>query len=240
MMSSAQNVAEVERWASALGGAGIALYGIRQGSAAGAMIAASGGILIARGATGYCPMYAATGVSTADTDTRVALRLGRGGHVEQAATINRSAAELYRYWRNFENLPRFMAHLVSVQQVDQRHSHWVAKAPAGRTVEWDAEIINEIPNELIGWRTVDRADVISAGSVRFTPAGPDRGTEVHLRLKYEPPGGRVGSAVAWMLGHDPRQIIQEDLRRFKQLMEAGEVPTTKGQPRGKQSILNYD
>lgn len=239
-MSSDRNVGEVERWASALGGAVLAAYGIHQRSAAGVMIAASGGILIARGATGYCPMYAAAGVDTAATDTRVALAGSRGVLVEQAATINRPVEELYRFWRNFENLPRFMQHLVSVEQVDERRSHWVAQAPGGRTVEWDAEIINEIPNQLIGWRTLDRADVISAGSVRFVSAGPERGTEVHVRLQYEPPGGKVGAVVAWMLGQDPNHTIKEDLRRFKQLLETGEVPTTAGQSRGKQSILNYD
>jgi len=239
-MSSGRNVGEVERWASALGGAVLAAYGIRQRSAAGAMIAASGGILIARGATGYCPMYAAAGVNSASTNTRIALAGSRGVLVEHAATINRSADELYRFWRNFENLPRFMRHLVSVEQLDERRSHWVAQAPGGRTVEWDAEIINEIPNELIGWRTLDHADVISAGSVRFASAGAERGTEVHVRLQYEPPGGKVGAVVAWMLGQDPNHTIQEDLRRFKQLLETGEVPTTAGQSRGKQSILNYD
>jgi uncharacterized membrane protein len=239
-MGSGRNVGEVERWASALGGAALAAYGIRQRSVAGAMIAASGGVLIARGATGYCPMYAAAGVNSASTDTRVALAGSRGVLVEHAATINRPADELYRFWRNFANLPRFMRHLVSVEQLDDRRSHWVAQAPGGRTVEWDAEIINEIPNELIGWRTLANADVISAGSVRFRTAGSDRGTEVHVRLQYEPPGGKVGAVVAWMLGEDPNHTIQEDLRRFKQLLETGEVPTTAGQPRGKQSILNYD
>jgi uncharacterized membrane protein len=239
-MSSGRNVGEVERWASALGGAVLAAYGIRQRSVAGAMIATSGGILIARGATGYCPMYAAAGVNSASTNTRVALAGSRGVLVEHAATINRPAEELYRFWRDFSNLPRFMRHLISVEPLDERRSHWVAQAPAGRTVEWDAEIINEIPNELIGWRTLDHADVISAGSVRFTTAGPDRGTEVHVRLQYEPPGGKVGAVVAWMLGQDPNHTIQEDLRRFKQLLETGEVPTTQGQSRGKQSILNYD
>src|SRR5207237_10075425 len=120
----------------------------------------------------------------------------------------------------------FMQHLVSVRQLDHRRSHWIAKAPAGRTVEWDAEIINEIPDELIGWRTLDGADVISAGSVRFTPATGRRGTEVRVRLQYYPPGGKLGSAVAWIFGAEPSQTIQEDLRRFKRLMEAGEIPTT--------------
>jgi uncharacterized membrane protein len=239
-MSSATNVAEVERWASALGGAVLAVYGIRQRSVAGAMIAASGGALIARGATGHCPMYAATGVSSANGDTKAALRGARGVHVEQTATINRRREELFNYWRSFENLPRFMQSLVSVKQLDQARSHWVAKAPAGRTVEWDAEIINEVPNESIGWRTLDGADVISAGSVRFKDAGPDRGTEVLVHLQYDPPGGKIGAAIAWMLGHEPNQTIQEDLRRFKQLMETGEVPTIEGQSRGRQSVLNYD
>jgi uncharacterized membrane protein len=239
-MTSELNVAEIERWASALGGAALAVYGIRQRNAAGAMIAASAGALIYRGATGHCPVYAATGVSTArDYDTRAALGGSRGVNVELATTINKPAAELYAFWRNFENLPRFMSHLISVRRIDDRRSHWQAKAPGGRTVEWDAEIINEIPNELIGWRTLDGADVVSAGSVRFRQA-PGRGTEVHVRLQYSPPAGKLGAAVAWMLGQEPSQTIQEDLRRFKQILEAGEAPTTKGQPRGRQSILNYD
>jgi uncharacterized membrane protein len=240
MMSSARNVAEIERWASALGGAALTLYGVRQRSAAGALIAASGGVLIARGATGYCPMYAAAGVNNAASDTRTALGGPRGVRVDYSATINRGAEELYRFWRKFENLPRFMRHLVSVQQIDSRRSHWVAKGPAGRTVEWDAEIINEIPNELIGWRTLADADVVSAGSVRFTSLPHDRGTEVHVTLQYEPPGGKAGAAIAWVFGREPHQTIREDVRRFKQLMETGEMPTTDGQPRGQQSILNYD
>jgi uncharacterized membrane protein len=133
-----------------------------------------------------------------------------------------------------------MTHVVAVRIVDDRRSHWVVRAPGGRTVQWDAEIINEVSNELIGWRTLHRADVVSAGSVRFTGAGVGRGTQVHVHLQYNPPAGRVGSAIGWMLGHAPSQTIREDLRRFKQLLEAGEAPTTEGQPRGRQSILNYD
>jgi uncharacterized membrane protein len=241
-MSSTTNVAEVERWASALGGAALTVFGVKQRSVAGAMIAASGGALIYRGATGHCPVYAAAGVNTAGDvyDSKVALGGARGVNVEEAVTINESADALYRFWRNFENLPRFMRFLVSVRQLDDRRSHWVARAPACRTVEWDAEIINEVPGELIGWRTLDGADVVSAGSVRFKSAAAGRGTEVHVRLQYEPPAGKVGAAVAWMLGHEPSQTIREDLRRLKQLRETGEVPTIEGQPRGRQSMLNYD
>ena len=240
-MTSEQNVAQLERWASAIGGAALTVYGIRQRSMAGAMVAASGSALIVRGATGRCPIYAAAGVNTTHDrfDTRRALGGARGVDVEVATTINRPAAELYSFWRNLENLPRFMTHVVSVHIIDGRRSHWVVRAPGGRTVQWDAEIINEVSNELIGWRTLHGADVVSAGSVRFTTAGVGRGTHVHVHLQYNPPAGRVGSAIAWMLGHEPSQTIQEDLRRFKQLLEAGEAPTTKGQPRGRQSILNY-
>lgn len=243
-MNAQVNVADAERWASALGGAALAAWGIKQikeeRSPAGAMLAAAGVSLIARGATGHCPMYSAVGVNTADTGTRAALGGSRGVNVEQVFTINRSPEELFAYWRRLEQLPQFMRHLVSIEQIDERRSHWVAKGPAGRKVEWDAEIINEIPNELIGWRTLDHADVVSAGSVRFKPASGGRGTEVRVRLQYEPPAGKLGATLAWLFGHEPSQTIQEDLRKFKQLMETGEVPTIEGQPRGRQSILNYD
>jgi uncharacterized membrane protein len=243
-MTSTINVADVERWASALGGAALTAYGIKQlkeRSPAGAALAAAGGALMFRGATGHFPMYSAARINTASgrEGTRNALGGPAGVLVEEVVTINAPAARLFSFWRNLEQLSRFMDHLVSVNQMDERRSHWVAKAPGGRTVEWDAEIINEIPGELIGWRTLD-GDVVSAGSVRFKPAAGNRGTEVRVRLQYDPPAGKLGATVAWLLGHEPSQTIRDDLRRFKQLMETGEVPTTAGQPRGKQSILNYD
>src|SRR6266550_1959211 len=241
-MTSTVNVADVERWASALGGALLTAYGIKQlkeRSTSGAAIAAAGSALMYRGATGYCPMYAATGISTAGDETRARLSGSRGVNVEEVVTIYGSAAELYVFWRNLELLPRYMKHLVSVTQVDSCRSHWVAKAPAGRRIEWDAEVINEIPGELIAWRTLPGSQLVSAGSVMFKRAAGGRGTEVRVRLQYDPPAGKVGATVAWLLGHEPAQAIREDLRRFKQLMEAGEVPTIEGQPRGKQSILNY-
>jgi uncharacterized membrane protein len=236
-MMSETNVAEVERWASSLGGAALTAYAVKQlkdRSPVGVPLAAAATALIYRGATGHCPIYAAARINTAagPADARVALSGRRGINVEEVVTINRSPAELYRFWRNVEQLPLFMQHVLAVKQLDERRSHWVARGPAGRTVEWDAEVINEIPNELIGWRTLHHADVISAGSVRFMSARGGRGTEVRARLQYNPPGGKVGSAIARMFGEEPSQTIHEDLRRFKQLMEAGEIPTTDGQPRG--------
>ena len=244
-MTSSINVADVERWASAIGGAALTAFGIKQlkdRSPSGAALTAAGSALMYRGATGYCPVYAAAGITTADDTegTRAILAGSRGVHVEEVVTVNAPPDQLFRFWRNLEQLPRFMDHLVSVSQIDERRSHWVAKAPGRRTVEWDAEIINEIPGELIGWRTLDGSEIVSAGSVRFKPAFGGRGTEVHVRLQYDPPAGKIGATVAWLLGHEPSQVIREDLRRFKQIMETGEVATTKGQPRGKQSILNYD
>ena len=151
-MTADVNVAGVERWASALGGAALAAYGVKQMReervVAGAMIAAAGGALIARGGTGHCPMYAAAGFNTADGRQRHANGARRRTRRERGRGASRSIApdeQLFAFWRNFEQLPTFMDHLVSVQQIDYRRSHWVAKAPAGRTVEWDAEIINEIP-----------------------------------------------------------------------------------------------
>lgn len=245
-MTSDVNVADVERWASALGGAALAAFGIQQSirerSVGGAIMAAAGGTLIYRGATGHCPMYAAAGINTAEggSDTRAALGGARGVNVEDAVTINRPLGDLYRFWRDFEQLPRFMQHLKSVRKLDDRRSHWVAKAPGRRTVEWDAEIINDVADKMISWRTIGDSDVTSAGSVHFDDAGPDRGTVVRVKLQYAPPGGKLGAWAAWAFGEEPSQQIHEDLRRLKQLLETGEVPTTKGQPRGKQSILNYD
>ena len=237
-MTSGVNVASGERWASALGGAALTAYAIKQlkdRSPAGAALAAAGTALMFRGATGHCAMYAAAGINTAhgDDDTRTALAGPRGVNVADSVTINASQEELYVFWRNFELLPRFMDHLVEVRHLDLRRSRWVAKAPAGRTVEWDAEIINEIPGELVAWRTLPGSDVVSAGSVHFKRAPGGRGTEIHVRLQYDPPAGKVGATIAWLLGHDPARAIHEDLRRFKQLMEASEIPTTKGQPRGR-------
>jgi uncharacterized membrane protein len=239
MRASTLNLSDTERLASALGGALLAAYGLSQRSRSGAMIAAAGGALIVRGATGFCPGYAAAGIDTRRSDTKTALAGSRGTPVETAVTIAKPHDELYRFWRNLENLPEFMPHLVSVKDLGDKRSHWVAKAPGGRTVEWDAEIINDEVNELLGWRTLEGSDVVSAGSVRFKPTGGGE-TIVHVHLQYEPPAGKVGATIAWLFGHEPSQTIGQDLRRFKALMETGEVPTIEGQSRGRQSILNYD
>jgi uncharacterized membrane protein len=227
------NIGNTERAALALIGSGMAIGTMVRPRISTLVMGIIGGGLIYRSITGHCPMYAALKINTA--------RQGRarphdyfesGIHVNVAVTIEKPADELYQFWRDFENLPSFMRHLQSVRRLNDEESHWVACGPAGTTVEWDAQIINRVENELIAWRSKPDADVDNAGSVRFIPSEGGRGTRVDVTLEYLPPGGRLGSFIAMLFGEEPGQQIQEDLRRFKQLMETGEVATIEGQPRG--------
>lgn len=219
------NVGKLERQVSLVGGGALALYGLVRRTPAGIALAALGGDLIYRGVTGHSIVYDKLGVNTAS--------IGQGGSkikVAQSFIINKSPEELYRFWRNFENLPHFMEHLESVKTTGDNTSHWVAKAPAGMKVEWDAAIINEKENELIAWKSQEGADVPNAGSVQFAKVAGDRGTKVTVELDYNPPAGKAGAAFAKLFGEEPSQQVREDLRHFKQMMETGEIPTTKGQP----------
>lgn len=236
MTASNINVRESERWASALGGAALAAFGVRRlvhdGGAAGALLTTAGVGLIWRGATGHSSIYSAAGIDRARYDTRVRLSGSRGVNVEEAVTINSSPTELYSLWRDLEWLPAIVPDLVSVRLLDRCRSQWVAEGPGSRRVEWTAEIFNEVPGELIAWRTVGKSDVVSAGSVHFEPASGCRGAVVRIRLQYDPPAGKVGAALARATGHDPAASIREGLRHFKQLIEAGELPRNEPQPRG--------
>jgi uncharacterized membrane protein len=207
---------EAERWGSAMSGGALLVYGLKRRSLGGALLSVVGGGLMYRAAVGRGPAL-----------TRVA-----GPLVDRCVTIHRPVDEVYRFWRNFENLPRFMHHLLAVTVFDERRSHWVTRAPAGRTVEWDAEIVEEAPNERIAWRAVGNADVEHTGSVTFSPAPGDRGTEVRVMLHYAPPAGRLGTALAKVFGEEPTQQVARDLRTFKQVMEAGETPSVARQPHG--------
>jgi uncharacterized membrane protein len=159
-----------------------------------------------------------------DRTSRVAsVGRGEGIKVEESVTINRPVLEVYRFWRNFENLPRFMDHLEAVTVIDDVRSHWVAKGPAGTKVEWDAIIHNEVDDELIAWRSLPGSEVNNAGSVHFTPTPDGTGTDVRVVLSYEPPAGKVGAVVAKLLGEEPSKQVADDLRRFKQVMDSGDV-----------------
>lgn len=231
-MDAKQNVSNPERWVSVVAGATIAGYGLARRSLSGLALAGLGGALLWRGGTGCCPIYESLGISTHrdDAESKVSVRYGRGIRVEKTVTVGTSPDQLYAFWHNFENLPRFMRHLQSVQVQDSKRSHWVVNGPAGIDAEWDAEIINDVPNELIGWRSVDGANVHNAGSVHFSPT--PHGTEVKVVLRYDPPGGAIGAAFAKLFGEDPDRQVQEDLRRFKMLIETGELATTEGQASG--------
>ncbi|MGN6704379.1 MAG: SRPBCC family protein [Burkholderiaceae bacterium] len=156
--------------------------------------------------------------------------------VEKCITVNLSADECYQYWRDFANFPRFMKHLELVTPMGDGKSHWKATAPAGTSVEWDAEITADEPGQRLAWRSVGDADVDNAGEVRFERAPGNRGTIVRVRLQYRPPGGMAGAMVAKLFGEEPSQQIDDDLRRFKQLVETGEITTTEGQSSGPRSM----
>ena len=173
-------------------------------------------------------MAAVTGIFAIDLGAAIAARSDaqrrarHPGRIVRTVTVNRPAEELYRFWRDFENLPRVMPHLEGVEVRGANLSHWIASAPVGTRVEWDAEIVDDRPNELISWRSVEGSQVRSSGSVRFQPAPGQRGTEVIVEMDYDPPGGPVGAVVAMISGEEPRQQIADALRRFKQVMETGE------------------
>lgn len=219
------NMGAIDRSIAGVLGAGLIGFGATRRTLP-AMIGsiAGGGLLLAMGATGYCPFYHALSIDNArEGAAQPSDYYDDGIHVVVSYVIATEPRELFEFWRNFENLPKFMNHLKAVTCLGPTRSHWVARGPAGIDVEWDAEIINEEPDRLISWRTVGQADVDSAGTVLFVPAADGRGTRVHVNLDYIPPAGRVGQAIAKIFGDDPAQLIRADLRRFKQLMESGEA-----------------
>ncbi len=211
-------LATVEPWASVIGGSALAIYGVTRKSLPGAALAAVGGLLVYHGAT----------------EKRHPSRI----HVERTMTVLKPVNEVYRFWRNFENLPRFMSHLESVKSTGDRWSEWTARAPLGASVSWRAEITDERENQYIVWRSLPGSDIENTGSVQFREAPGDRGTEVTIALEYNPPAGKAGHALANLFGEAPDQQVREDLRHFKQLIETGEIPTTQGQPHGRRSPLS--
>lgn len=171
-------------------------------------------------------------------DLACAVRVTRGAprlrtlRVVRTVAINRPPSECYAFWRDLENLPRFMRHVERVHRLDHARSRWVVRGPAGKRIAWDAEVVREERDRLIAWRSLEGADVDSTGAVEFTPRPGGRGTLVRVAMEYRPPAGVLGAAVAKLLGEAPDRQLKEDLRRLKQLLETGEVPTTEGQPAG--------
>ena len=228
--SSTVNVGHNERIISATAGALLATLGVRTGSW---LLAGLGGYLAFRGASGFCPISQVVGRNTAEDSTVEPLEISR------SITINKPRNEVYQYWRKLENLPLFMKHLQSVTQLDERRSHWVAPIPGTEkidsvgNIEWDAEIVEEVENEKLLWRSVSNSSVDNAGEVRFQDAPPNRGTEVHVTIRYTPPAGQLGTTVAKLFQPAFRQMVKEDIRRFKRIMETGLIPSNEG-PSGRE------
>lgn len=247
--SNTQNIAESERAVSAVVGGLFLAGGVKKRGLGGLALALIGAELVRRGATGHCMLYDAIGFSSATgngegevstgthrPDVRSAaatVNARKAIKIERSITIGRPTDELYEFWRDFQNLPRFLDNLESVTIRDAGRSHWVANGPGDTKVEWDAEIVNDIPGELIAWKTVGNPDVAHAGSVHFTEAPGGKGTEVRFVMDYEPPGGRIAAVAARFFGESPDQKIRDDLRRLKMLLETGEVTTTRGQSSGR-------
>jgi uncharacterized membrane protein len=215
-----QNVGDKERIVSSLAGAGLAAYGLSHLRPGSLLLAGVGGALIYRGVSGRCMAYRALGIDTAHGSPATVVPAQHGAKVEQSIVIERSPAELYSFWREFDNLPRVMHHLKSVEVIDRLRSRWVADGPLGKEVEWEAEVFNDVENELIAWRSLPGGDIATAGSVRFTSLPGERGTTVTVSLKYDPPAGKVGAYVASLTGADPGKTIADDLAQFKRLMES--------------------
>lgn len=210
------NVGEIERAMSALAGAAILGLAWKRGSKNLALMSTGTGLVL-RGVSGYCPAYAAMGVDR--TDTKQALAGERGIHVREAITIDSPPEAVYRFWRQLERLPEIMPHLEKVEQLDSRRSRWTAKAFDRVPITWEAEIINDVPFETIGWKTLPGESVQSAGSVTFNPAPAGRGTEVRIHLQYLPPGGHAAGWFAWLVGQDPAQMTRDGLQALKQRLE---------------------
>lgn len=228
-----ENIGDGQRMLSALAGTVFLVSGLSRQNWSGAVLAMVGGGLLHRAISGYCPAFEAMGIDMSDHDRpgrsndtsrlgRRKVHTGRATKIQRAIEINRPPNEIYRFWRLLDNLPRIMNYLESVQVINDRLSHWVLKTMPGiPKVEWDAEIIHDVENQRIGWRSLQGADVNHTGSVEFKPTGDGTRTWLTVTLQYEPPGGTLGTAVAKWFGEDPNTKLAEDLQRFREQMETG-------------------
>jgi uncharacterized membrane protein len=240
-----KNVGDSERAISVATGAALAVYGLDRHDVRGGVLAVVGAELIRRGATGHCLVYEALNVSTARDATHhgfhrdlpaspaATVRASRAVKIEHSVTVMRPAGELYDFWRDAANVPRVVEFIEAVEPMSETAARWRARGPGGIAIDWDAQIINDIPNELIAWKSVGDADIPNAGSIHFRPAPDAKGTEVRLVLEYEPPAGHLGAWVATLVKKNPDEQLRTALHRFKQLAETGEVLTNEGQTSGR-------
>jgi len=207
-----------------LSGGALALYGLRRRDLRGLALAGFGAALVRRGASGHCGVYGALGVSTADhlTGRAATVDARRAIKIERSITIDRPCDSLYAIWRDLERLPEYVEHLASVRRLGDGRAHWIARLSGDERIEWDSEIVNDVPGRLIAWKTVGQPDIAHAGSVHFTDA-PGGGAVMRVVIDYEPPGGRLGMLVAAFtrrFGRAPEGLIEDELRHFKTRVEA--------------------
>ena len=228
------NIGKTEKTLSLIGGAYLALRGINRGGMTGLLSTAVGAGLLYRGITGHCELYHQLGIDTSELPDATIIPAKQGVHVKKSVSIARPIEEVFGFWNDVENLPRAMTHIKQVTRTSETTSHWVAQAPFGIELEWDAEIFNTVPNELIAWRSLPDSQIETAGSLRFEALPKDRGTAVTLTMKYNPPGGKLSDTIAWF---DLESEIDDELRNAKRLLEAQELPTVEGQPHGSRSMM---
>jgi uncharacterized membrane protein len=216
--SEQSRASDPERWVPLLAGSAIALFGLTRKSATRVALFTTGAAIAYAGAKAQ---------DSAPTDSIA----------ESSTIVNVSPQEAFSYWRDFENLGTFMHHIESVHVTDERNSRWTAIGPLGQRLEWDAEITGEVENELIAWRSLPGSDIEVDGQVEFSQAPGDRGTLLNVRIHYSSPVGRFGKMVAKLVGKDPNFLVRQDLRRFKALLEASELPTTEGQSHGPRDAM---
>jgi uncharacterized membrane protein len=227
------NVGNTERAISGLGGGFLIAFGLRRGGVGGTAAAILGGGLVYRAVTGKCSVYQTLGINTAQGHSEaIGVPAQRGRRHAFSVVIERPRAQLFDHWRQLKNLPKLFDHLTSVVETSDDRSHWIAQGPLKQTIEWDAEIHNLQPGEMIAWRSIPGSDLDTAGSIHFKSTGGGDRTIVTLNMKYDPPAGNVGSTIASWLGQSVEGELEQGLRRFKQIAEAGETPTVAGQPRG--------
>lgn len=225
------NMSATERGLLVAGAAALATTAVlRRGIAARVLLATAAGALVFKGVSGHSTTYRLLGIRP----------VHRGHHREQGTlyvthtlTIGRPPEELYALWRDFSALPKLFSHLEEVRVLDERRSHWKARGPMGASLEWDAEITLDLPNQELRWQSLPGADVPNRGIVRFERAPADRGTALRVQMIYDPPAGKLGAVVARIFGEEPQAQLREDLRRLKQRLETGEIATTEGQTSGR-------
>lgn len=220
-----------------VGGGLLMALGLRRGSWVGGIVSLAGADLVSKGLSGQ-HLPAVLGIGMRGKGARARIAHTEGVKVDHSVSVMVSPQEAYEFVRDLRQWPVYLKHVQNVQVIDHKHSHWTVKAPAGTTVEWDAEIINEIPGQTIAWRSINSPDIESAGSLRFEALPGDRGTMIRASFQYLPPAGVLGIAIAKLFGEEPEIQVKDDLRRLKQLLEAGEIPTTSGQPRGGKQVEN--